>query len=324
MLENRNRNSRWWLSLACAAAMTGCSQSRMALNESPSGPMPDRTSISVPGTADIAQSQEMRHPATVHIAYGRWQEQQKQFPQARESYQRALQYEPRSAEALLGLSRLDRLAGRITEAEEHLKRAEKLRPNDPLVIAGWAEFYASTGNYHQAIGKYREAITLAPNELVFKHQLAIALTKGGDITGGYEAFASIVGPAEAHYNVGYLLQQQGELAAAESEFQQALAINPKLVPATAMLAKVQRQRGLPTDVANGPARQQLARTNPSESASITTAGATAADEGFDTVQTLWTSQQPPSSSGQAQAPQAPAGLTPQQLEQWKNQQHLEP
>jgi len=288
------------------------------------GQHPDRTSVSVPGTADIPHGQEMRHPETVHIAYARWQEQQKQFPQARESYHRALQYEPRSAEALLGLSRLDRLAGRNTEAEEHLKRAEKLRPNDPLVIAGWAEFYAATGNMPQAVVKYREAITLAPNELVYKHQLAIALTKAGDISGGYDVFASIVGPAEAHYNVGYLLYQQGDLSAAEVEMQQALALNPKLVPATSMLAKVQRQRGAPGDLVNGQAQQQLARTMSSAPATVTPAGATAPEEDQGAVQTLWQSHSQGSVGASVNSAEPPAGLTPQQLEQWQNQQMLQP
>lgn len=324
MLVTFAPTSRWWLCLACAAAVTGCSQSRMAVNQQPQGQHPDRTSVSVPGTADIPHGQEMRHPETVHIAYARWQEQQKQFPQARESYHRALQYEPRSAEALLGLSRLDRLAGRNTEAEDHLKRAEKLRPNDPLVLAGWAEFYASTGDMSQAIGKYREAITLAPNETVYKHQLAIALSKAGDIAGGYDAFASIVGPAEAHYNVGYLLQQQGNLDAAESEFQQALALNPKLVPATTMLAKVQRQRGTPSDVANGQARQQLARTVGSGDSSVVPAGATATPGEPEAVQTLWQSHSHTPLEQPANSVEPPPGLTPQQLEQWRNQQVFQP
>lgn len=305
------------------AGQGGCSSSRMAVQSS--SPNPQNSSVSVPGTADVAQGNEMRHPATVHVALARWQEKQKQLPQARESYQQALKHDPRSVEALLGLSRLDRLAGRMSEAEILLQKAEKMRPNDPLIAATWGEQYAAQGRWPEAIARYRSAVERAPEEAIYKHQLGVALVKSGATHEALLVFGEIVAPEEAHYNVGYLLQQQGKLMEAETEYQRALALNPTLTQASEMLTKVRAERGV--SIAAKPDVNAPRPGGPAGAAPETTAGAVQpvvwqasgaaqgspagsppATQGTITPATVTGQQQPP------------AGLSPQQLEQWRNQQ----
>lgn len=322
MLAIHHSRQRWASGLLSLAVLAGCSSTRSgsltADNYAPKPP--DLKSVSVPGTADVARGDEMRHPATVHVAYARWQEQQKQLPQARQSYQLALNHDPRSVEALLGLSRLDRLAGRYSEAELHLQRAEKLRPHDPLVAAAWGEHYAAQGRWPDAIRRYEAAIERAPEEAIYKHQLAVALMKVGDIPGSLAVFAKLVGPAEAHYNVGYLLQQQGKLLEAEEQFQRAIAMKPELQPAQTMLAKVRKERGVPSQVELAGASTQGTSANSTAAAATASAGEELQSAGWQTP-----------AQGQASSPaiprddlpRPPAGLTPQQLEQWRNQQALQ-
>lgn len=322
MLAINKSRKNWTAGLLCVAALAGCSSTRSGSQSAASyAPQPpDLRSVSVPGTADVARGDEMRHPATVHVAYARWQEQQKQLPQARESYQIALNHDPRSVEALLGLSRLDRLAGRYSEAELHLQRAEKLRPHDPLVAAAWGEHYAAQGRWPDAIRRYEVAIERSPEEAIYKHQLAVALTKVGDVPGSLAVFAKLVGPAEAHYNVGYLLQQQGKLLEAEEQYQRAIAMKPELQPAVTMLAKVRKERGVPSQV------ELAGATTRNASATASTAESTAA-AGDELQSAEWRApsqeQAPPAASPRDDLPQPPAGLTPQQLEQWRNQQALQ-
>lgn len=284
------------LGLACVMS-TGCSTNRMLTQQSsPTSGLPDQKSVSVPGTSEVAKGDELRHPATVFLAYGRWQEQQKQLPQARESFEKALRHDPRSVEALLGLSRLDRLAGRNQEAERHLAQAEKLRPGNALIAAAWGEHYAAVGRWNEAINRYRMAVEQAPDETLYRHQLAVVLTRSGAVQEGLDMFASIIHPAEAHYNVAYLLHSQGKLLEAEAQYQRALALNPQLVVAQNMLTKIRKERGVPetqlakqTTPTDGPARPQVSVASPSASSTPTTASHNAAwqtheDRGYNMVQ----------------------------------------
>lgn len=294
-------------------AITGCSSNRLALDTRPK--LPDFQSVSVPGTADVAKGDTLRHPANVHVAYGRWKEQQQQLPQARESYQLALNHNPRSTEALLGLSRLDRLAGRNQEAERHLQRAEELNPGSPLVSAAWGEHLAATGRWSEAIDRYRFAIQQAPGESIYKHQLAVALTRSGAVQEGLLAFSEIVEPAEAHYNVGYLLQQQGKLLEAEAQYQRALALKPDLNQAQSMLAQVRQSRGVPQQVADRSIKHVAGSDVVPASASTETSATSTAH-----WETTGDRANMHSTNAVENQPQPPAGLSPMQLEQWKNQQ----
>lgn len=257
---------------------------------------PEQRSVMVPGTHMDDEAREPKHPEHVHLAYGRWQEQQKQLPQARESYQKALDLDPKSVDALLGLSRLEQLAGRNADAEKHLQKAQKLRPKSPLVHAAWAEYYAAQQQWGPAVKKYRDAIELAPDEPLFKHQLAVILGKSGDWDGAYSTFETIVTSGEAHYNVGYLLHQQGQLVEAERHLRLAVEAKPDLDLAVGLLARIQKERSSKLALA----QQPVEINRPAESV-IQPAGA-------------WEVHETKKPAGPGSNP------TPQQLEQWRNQQ----
>lgn len=287
-----------------ALGLVGCSTMR-----APSMPKltdrqpihPEQRSVMVPGSDMGEEAREPKHPERVHLAYGRWQEQQKQIPQARESYQKAMELDPKSIDAMLGLSRLDQLAGRNVDAEKHLQKAQKLRPKEPLVHAAWAEYYASQQQWGPAVKKYRDAIELAPDEPLFKHQLAVILGKSGDWDGAYTTFSTIVTPGEAHYNVGYLLHQQGQLVEAEQHLRQAVEKKPDLALAVGLLAKIQKERRGQNVIVQQPVEIE----SPEESA-IQPAGA-------------WSTHEPEPAPRVASTGAMP-NPTPQQLEQWRNQQ----
>lgn len=245
------RSAGWAGAVLCAATLTGCSINKLALKDetAPKLGKPPEVALSVPGSPEFGTPRELKRPERVHVAYGRWQEQQRQPALAREAYQKALEHDPKSVEALLGLARLDQLAGRPEEAERHLQRAQQLHPQEPLVFAGWGEFYAAQEKWPQAIERYQQAIRLAPDEPLFKHQLGVAQVKSGAISQGLASFTAAVGEAEAHYNVGVLLYQQGRVVEAEQHLQRALALKPELAPASKMLAKIQQQRSGTTPMA---------------------------------------------------------------------------
>lgn len=301
-------NVSMWIACCASGVMlvaAGCSTTK-----TPSMPkfadrepkMPEQRSMMIPGTdmADVAR--EPKHPEHVHVAYARWQEQQKQLPQARESYQKALDIDPKSVDALLGLSRLEQLAGRHAEAEKQLQRAQKLRPKDPLVHAAWGEFYATQQQWGPAVKKYRDAIELAPDEPLYKHQLAVILSKSGDWEGALSAFKTIVTPGEAYYNVGYLQHQQGLLVEAESHLQKAVEAKPDLALAAGLLAKIQSERSSKNAIVRHEAIEPVV------------------EQPIQPVAWQSTEKAPPPSRPVHSTP--PTNLSTQQLEQWRNQQSV--
>lgn len=309
MLINSQSWRRRLMGAACAAALIGCSSAKSTLTQSTSSPMPDRQVTLTPGSADRGEHAELRNPAKVHVAYARWQEQQKKLPQARDSYQKALTHDPKSVDALLGLSRLDQLAGRYADAEQKLQRAETLQPKSGLISAAWAEHHAAQQHWNEAIARYEQAIERDATETLYRHQLAVMLAKAGRTGDAIAAFTPLIGEAEAHYNVGYLLQQQGQTLAAEEQFQRALAIKPEFAVAAKMLARSRRERGVPDT------------SQPVMAAAVSTAPFhPSTTDGGDVSTVAWRAHDgiAPASATSA-VPQPPEGLSPQQLEQWYNQ-----
>ncbi|MCH8278575.1 MAG: tetratricopeptide repeat protein, partial [Proteobacteria bacterium] len=82
---------------------------------------------------------------------------------------------------------------------------------------------------------------IAPEETTYRYDLAVVLARSGRITEALPHFSRTVGDAEAHYNIGYILYKQGDLASAERQFQQALLTRPDLAEAH-VLRKVEMYR----------------------------------------------------------------------------------
>jgi tetratricopeptide (TPR) repeat protein len=314
-----------------AAALTGCSTTKLAVKDQQPQPAkygstpPSTNTVLTPGSPEFASGEAVKHPERIHLAYGRWQEQQRQPALARESYQKVLDHDPKSVEALLGLARLDQLAGRPADAEQRLIKAQQLQPQSALISAAWGEFYSSQHNWPRAIERYRQAISLAPDEALYKHQLAVALVKSGAVNDGLSGFVALVGQAEAHYNVGVLLHQQGRSVEAEQHLQRALVLKPELTPASTMIVKIQRERGLApiaaTNQAAPPSRPELASPSVAAPASPQVAVSNPLPEtqppNNAVTAATWTAAK---SSTVQPANYSPAsGSSPQQAEQWRNQ-----
>lgn len=86
------------------------------------------------------------------------------------------------------------------------------------------------------------AVATAPDEKPFRFHYAIALAKSGRIDQAVPHFVTAVGSAAAHYNIGVILHDRGDLAASEDQFVTAIIENPRLEQAQVWLKKVQRER----------------------------------------------------------------------------------
>ena len=189
-----------------------------------------------------ASRSKLKDPIKLDLAYAKLQEQYGNATEARQRYQRVLHEEPQSVEALLGLARMDQLAGRTVEAEQGIRKALKSSSNDPLVLDSLGQFYAAQEKWPQAIDILKQGLQAAPNDNTIRFHLAVATAKSGDLITAKPLFASSVGEAEAEYNLGLILHDQGKLELAEQHFALALVKKPTLEDAQTWLTEIRIEK----------------------------------------------------------------------------------
>jgi tetratricopeptide (TPR) repeat protein len=294
---------------------------KVSLSSKEAKPPEATASTAESGAGSFAPNTGPKNPAKIHLAYGQWQEQMGQPAEARQFYAKALAEDPKSVEALLGMARIDLAAGLTSEAEARLKKAAKLAPKDPQVLAAYGNYYAAQKDWKKALEKLRAASKLSPDDPNFQYLLAVATARSGDLEAAYPMFVRSVGEAPAHYNIGYICYENGKSADALEHLREALVLNPELAAAQTMLDKIENKpRGRGTSDGNDPtimpasgmrgvplkSKQTIVPISGNES-SLPSSGKRWASDSI-------TPSIAPSS------PQMPAGLTPPQQEQWRNQQ----
>ncbi len=228
----------WVVGICSVSLLIGCSSltNLTAAAKAKSGNQAKSTS-SV-GSPDISTSKKLKNPSKIHLAYGAWHEQSGNLPEARKSYLKVLEKSPKDVEALLGLARIDRAYDRTEEADKFLKKAMKYHPKDPNVLVAVGQLYASNGEWPEAIEKLKAAQKLAPYDSIYEYHLAVVEARAGEIQPAITHFTHSVGPAEAHYNIGHILSEEGKTAEAEVHLMKALKLKPDLKQAETALASI--------------------------------------------------------------------------------------
>ena len=180
----------------------------------------------------------LEHPTRLPLAYAKMQEQLGNLIEAQTHYEHVVLENPKSTAAILGLARIDQVSGRTEEADRGFQRALELAPSDPHVLDTVGQFYASEKRWSEAIQMLNTAMVRNQSEPLYQYHLAVALAKSGDIKGCMPHFQSSVGDAEAHYNVGYILMDQGRHQEALQEFRIALSKKPSLEQAQVLMNEV--------------------------------------------------------------------------------------
>lgn len=178
----------------------------------------------------------------LHLQWAKLQESNGNLDEARKSFERVLEQDSRSLDALLGMARIDHLSGRTYEAEQGYQKLLKQKPGDPRVLDAAGQFYAAEQRWNESIELLQQATQNSPSSATYRYHLAVALAESGNLDAAFPHFAKTVGDAEAHYNVGYILYKHGQLAEAEEHFLQAILKRPQLEVAQEMYDEVRAER----------------------------------------------------------------------------------
>jgi tetratricopeptide (TPR) repeat protein len=216
-----------WLNAGCrTTAENGVAESTPRslfrpkfLNASDSQAIPEEEVEVLPPLKDTTE---------LSLAYARWMEDVGNLVDARRHYTEVAESKPKNIEAILGVARIDQLSGRPHEAEQGFLKALKLDENSPVALHALGQFYASQERWPEAVAQLNRAMLSAPTEKKYRYDLAVALVHTGDINTALSHFVRTVGDAEAHYNVGLILREEGQLSEAADQMLQAIVKKPDL------------------------------------------------------------------------------------------------
>ncbi|MBB4860251.1 tetratricopeptide (TPR) repeat protein [Novosphingobium chloroacetimidivorans] len=128
-----------------------------------------------------------------------------------------------------------------------------------LNLAAWRR--EETGDYAGAHRLLREALTLAPGDVMVLGAIGAVLRKEGQLPEALAVLDRVIAAEPRHAAAwlerGYTLEALRETAAASDSYRRALAIDPHLAPALGRLADIAARRG-ETQVARELARRALA------------------------------------------------------------------
>lgn len=305
-----------WLGLAyLAAALTGCVSSSQNLAGNPLG-----LSRNYPIDSPASQNGSKKPNARLHLAYAKLKQSEGDLPEARSSYEQVLAENPKSTDAIVGIARLDQLAGRNDAAEKGLQRALKLEPKSPQILDAMSQFYVAQGRWDDAIRTANEAMLHAPEDKTYRHHLAITLAKSGQVDQSLPHFVQSVGPAAAHYNIGLILHEKGDIKGSEEQFILAVLKNPQLEQAQFWLDEVRRELD-PVQLASSNTPKSVERkpeaTNPMARQQRPQSGRPA---GVQRTANTDAQQMPKITSGQSSAsPTITAGPVQQSSQNWPAQ-----
>jgi tetratricopeptide (TPR) repeat protein len=169
-------------------------------------------------------------------------QEQGEIAQAKQNYQKALEINPASIEALINFGVLSAKSS-SQEAQKIFEQAVRRYPRNPEAHNNLANILKKEGELAQAIEHYKIAIQLKPNYQNALLNLASAYSALGSFDKAIQIYQQCLeltaDLAEAHNGLGIALARKGQLDAAVDHFKKSLIARPGYDSAQRNLKKAQ-------------------------------------------------------------------------------------
>jgi serine/threonine-protein kinase len=168
--------------------------------------------------------------APVYVTLGIIQRGTGRNEEAASDLRRALDRDPRSADALRELGRAEASLGRADEAEAAYRRALALRPSDWAAHNYLGALLVASGRLDEAAAEFRRVTELVPdNPRGFTNLGVVALRRGRpeEAEAAYRRSVDVRPSPAGFNNLGTALFHQGRYEAAAAAFEEAVRLNDR-------------------------------------------------------------------------------------------------
>jgi tetratricopeptide (TPR) repeat protein len=183
------------------------------------------------------------------VALGQALKAANRFPESETAYAQAIQLDPTSAIARMGLGELKTATGHPEQAIREFEQALIRQPTLVPAYLGLGNALAALGRNEGALARYLQALSLRPRLPEAEFAAGFVLARMGELKNAETHYrrALVERPdfAAAWMNLGGLLREQGREIQAEAALQRAVQLRPDLVAGWVNLALLERERRRP-------------------------------------------------------------------------------
>jgi len=209
----------------------------------------DRTTASVPVEVPVEMKKGPPTPATL-VAIADLQleramdekapvaNRQELLDKARQGYQNALQQDPKSSAAMVGIARFYTRVGEREKAVEAYKKYLTAYPTDKGAAHEVAVAHAQWKDWQGAIAWCEFALKLDPENLAFRKTMAFCYARSGKWDDGLRVMLQVMPEAQARYLMARAMEHQNEIAASRAQLELALKADPNYNEAREFLTEL--------------------------------------------------------------------------------------
>lgn len=218
----------WMLLISALFALAGCAAD---------GPPQSADNID-PAQVKFEKAEDPPLEPNTYYAAGRLSETQNRYANAVKQYQQALKLDPRHLPSLY----------RLGVVYTHLQQYDKAIADWRLYIAAAkdaATGYANLGLTQELAGQtaaaeesFNKGIAADPKNQPCRVNYGLMLARLGRADDALAQFSAVLTPAQAHYNLGSVYEQQKKFDKAREQYEAALKLNPKFTDARMRLEKL--------------------------------------------------------------------------------------
>lgn len=233
MRKGATMKFRVFMAAIAAACLVGCSD-----NSAVKGLSQDDADKLNAQHSHFEQSKDPKFNANTHFAAGQLAESQDDFPRAIAQYNEALKLDAKHIPSLY------RLALVYTQQKDYPKAIEAWK-SYIKVTDGSAEGYNNLGFCHELAGQpdlaetaYKKGVAKDPKHPACRINYGLMLARHGRTSEAIVQLQAVLTPAQVHYNLASVYEQQGRKEQAKIEYRKALELDPNFIDARTRLSAV--------------------------------------------------------------------------------------